>query len=145
MTGETDLRKLIASMAPELSPGIYIFATLPPGVAVPAQATEILRFVEAEGLTLVLLEDRALCLDLAGVSRSRRITLTVHSSLDAVGFLAAVLPPLARAGIPVNVVSAFHHDHLFVPVDRAEEAMAILSGLAETARMGDLAAGTPDL
>ena len=33
---------------------------------------------------------------------------------------------LAAAGISVNAVSAFHHDHLFVPEDRAEEALRLL-------------------
>ncbi|MGY4371427.1 hypothetical protein ACVW1A_007492 [Bradyrhizobium sp. LB1.3] len=57
---------------------------------------------------------------------SRLITLTVHSALDAVGFLAAITARLAAAGISVNAVSAFYHDHLFVPADRADEAMAVL-------------------
>jgi hypothetical protein len=30
------------------------------------------------------------------------------------------------AFISVNPVSGFYHDHLFVPVDRAEEAMRLL-------------------
>jgi hypothetical protein len=30
----------------------------------------------------------------------------------------------------VNPVSAFYHDHLFVPVERAEEALAMLRQLA---------------
>jgi hypothetical protein len=50
--------------------------------------------------------------------------LTVHSSLEAVGFLAAITARLAETGISVNVVSAFYHDHLFVPHDRADEALA---------------------
>ena len=54
------------------------------------------------------------------------ITLNVHSALDAVGFLAAVVSLLASAGISVNAVSAYHHDHLFVPVARADEAMRLL-------------------
>jgi hypothetical protein len=54
------------------------------------------------------------------------ITLNVFSALDAVGFLAAVTARLANAGISVNPVSGFHHDHLFVPADRAEEAMRLL-------------------
>jgi len=33
----------------------------------------------------------------------------------------------------VNPVSAFHHDHLFVPADRAEEALLILLQLASEA------------
>jgi len=59
------------------------------------------------------------------------ITLTINSALDAVGFLAAITTRLAAAGISVNAVSAFHHDHIFVPLTRAEEAMELLSSLAE--------------
>ena len=58
------------------------------------------------------------------------ITLTVHSALDAVGFLAAVTARLAAAGIGANPVSAFFHDHLFVPAARADEALALLRSLA---------------
>lgn len=55
------------------------------------------------------------------------ISLMAHSSLDAVGFLAAITAKLAAAGISVNPVSAFYHDHLFVPFDKAEMAMNLLS------------------
>ena len=54
------------------------------------------------------------------------ITLSAYSGLHAVGLLAAIAGKLASAGISLNVVSAFHHDHLFVPTDRAGEAMALL-------------------
>ena len=33
MAGETDLKKLLASMTPELLPGIHVFVTLAPGAA----------------------------------------------------------------------------------------------------------------
>ena len=58
------------------------------------------------------------------------ITLNIHSSLEAVGFLAAITTRLAAAGMGVNPVSAFYHDHLFVPAERAEEAMELLRQLA---------------
>jgi uncharacterized protein len=61
---------------------------------------------------------------------SRLITLTVHSSLDAVGFLAAITVRLAEAGISVNAVSAFYHDHLFVPDHRADQALSILRDMS---------------
>lgn len=54
------------------------------------------------------------------------ITLNVHSALDAIGFLAAVASLLATAEISVNAVSAYYHDHLFVPLERADDAMRLL-------------------
>jgi hypothetical protein len=66
------------------------------------------------------------------------ITLTVQSALDGVGLTAAVSGALAEAGIPCNMVAAFHHDHVFVPEDRAGEALAILTALAAgQSRSGD--------
>ena len=62
------------------------------------------------------------------------VTLTVQSALDAVGFLAAITARLAAAGISVNAVSAFFHDHLFVPAGRAEEIVEILSCMAVDAK-----------
>jgi len=44
--------------------------------------------------------------------------------------LARVTTALAQGGMGVNPVSGFYHDHLFVPEDRAEDAMAILVQLA---------------
>lgn len=129
MTGETDLARLLAGMRPERRPGSYVFATLPDG-RVPAGLDTVMRFREAEGTTLILTGDEAARAGLAGAFPCGWITLAVHSSLSAVGFLAAVTARLAEAGIAVNAVSAFHHDHLFVPVARADETMALLRDLA---------------
>ena len=54
------------------------------------------------------------------------ITLRIHSSLEAVGLTAAVATKLAKAGITANVVAAYFHDHIFVPVERADEAVKLL-------------------
>ena len=62
------------------------------------------------------------------------VTLTVHSALDAVGFLAAVTARLAAAGISVNAVFAFFHDHLFVPAGQAEETVETLCLMAADAK-----------
>jgi hypothetical protein len=51
----------------------------------------------------------------------------VHSPLQAIGFLAAVSAALTEAGIPCNAVSAFYHDHIFVPADWASRALEVLS------------------
>jgi hypothetical protein len=122
---ETDLTTLIRAMSPRLRPGVFVFATVD---TVPAGIAPLMTFREAEGITLILEQDQAA--GLAAAFPSRMITLEIHSSLEAVGFLAAVTARLAEAGIAVNPVSAFHHDHLLVPEARAEEAMAILERMA---------------
>ncbi|MER9579280.1 ACT domain-containing protein [Mesorhizobium sp. M0189] len=133
MAGETDLKKLLAAMTPELLAGVHAFTTLPPDAAVPDQLDPVMLFREHEGMTLIVLEDQAKTAGLKTVFRCRMLTLNVHSSLEAVGFLAAITARLATAGIGVNPVSAFYHDHLFVPADRAEEALDVLQKLAADA------------
>jgi hypothetical protein len=130
MTGETNLAKLLASMMPHLLPDVHVFATLATGVAVPDGVDPVMSFREREGLTLIITEDQAQAAGLAGTFRCRMITLDIHSSLEAVGFLGAITARLAAAGMGVNPVSAFYHDHLFVPAERAEEALAILHEMA---------------
>lgn len=134
MAGETDLKKLLASMTPKLLPGVHVFVTLAPGTSAPETLEPVMVFREREGTTLIVLEDEAKAAGLEGVFRSRMITLNIHSSLEAVGFLAAITTRLATADMGVNPVSAFYHDHLFVPAGRAEEAIVILESLAEESR-----------
>ena len=58
------------------------------------------------------------------------ITLTVHSSLDAVGLTAAFSTALAQAGIGCNVLAGRYHDHILVPHAQRENAVAVLRALA---------------
>jgi hypothetical protein len=127
---ETNLSALIKSMKPRLNAGVFVFVTIPPGTAIPGGIAPIMMFQEAEGLTLIAPRDQAEGVGLPYSFSSRMIALDVHSSLEAVGFLAAIAARLAEAGIAVNAVSAFHHDHLFVPEMRAEEVMEILETMA---------------
>lgn len=124
MPGETDLQTLLRSMRPVLREGEYVFCST---ATPPAALSPVCRFVEDEGVTLILRRADAEGAGLDYEYVCRMLTLTVHSSLAAVGLLAAVTGRLAAAGISVNAVSAFHHDHLFVPADRADEAMRILA------------------
>ena len=80
---------------------------------------------EAEGLTVV-----APLAALGGGEPWARISLTVHSDLAAVGLTAAFATALGREGISCNVIAGMHHDHLFVPWDRRENAMAALRALS---------------
>ena len=113
-------------LKPELQPEPYVFVT------VPAQPPDIEPFAvvrEDEGLTLVLTQDQA---DRAGLGydyRAARITLSISSSLSAIGLTAEVSQTLARAGISCNVIAGFRHDHLFVDADRGAQAAALLRQL----------------
>ena len=127
MLAETNLEKLLQSMQPVLKKGIFVFANVPLDKEQQAKDCCIQYFQEEEGMASILRKEDAKHLGLEAVYESRMISLMVHSSLDAVGFLAAITTRLASAGISVNPVSAFYHDHLFVPVDKADLAMELLT------------------
>ncbi|GGZ76750.1 ACT domain-containing protein [Streptomyces echinoruber] len=128
MAGERDLTRLLSGMRPELRPGRYVFTTVEGGV--PDGVTPVVTVAEDEGLTVVLRQEEA---DAAGLPYGHVagwITLRVHSALEAVGLTAAVSRALADAGLSCNVIAGYHHDHLFVPYDRATLAVAVLEDLA---------------
>jgi hypothetical protein len=130
MNGETDLDSLLAHLKPELLEGEYVFLTCPDANSSEFQNLEpIATFREKEGLTVVVLRSVADGVGAKYCGIFRMITLQVHSSLDAVGLTAAVATKLAEKGISANVMAAFHHDHIFVPADRADDAMKALSEL----------------
>lgn len=113
-------------MSPDLRPGAFVFVTEADAAMIPRA---IAMFREAEGLSLVLPADEAP----GAAPRMRLITLQVNSSLEGVGLTVAVAAALADAGIPANVVAAFHHDHVFVPEGMAETALKVLQALARSA------------
>jgi hypothetical protein len=123
---ENNLSKLLASMQPELHPEIYVFSTIPADQEQALNNEAIGWFREAEGTTVIINREAAMSLEMDYAYPSRVITLNVYSSLEAVGFLAIITDKLAAAGISVNVISGYYHDHLFVPVDQADQAIAIL-------------------
>jgi hypothetical protein len=129
-----DLTELLRNLEPVLAPGTYVFASVPGGSDV-AGLEPLATFREAEGLSLILEEGRALAAGLRSLFRAAWIILEVPSDLHAVGLTAPVAAALTRAGISCNVVAAACHDHLFVPFEDAAEAMAVLRGLqAEATR-----------
>lgn len=132
MTGETDLDTLIASMQPVLLPETYVFAHVPNWEEAYALNPRMV-FGEAEAVTVILSQSDASAAGVIGEFPSRMITLNIHSALDAVGFLARITTRLAQLDMGVNPVSAFYHDHLFVPEDRAEDAMEALVAMTKVA------------
>lgn len=125
MSGEMDLDRLMAGMEPVLAPEVYVFATTTAPPDIPA----VMRFEEVEGTTLILTRAAAEAAGLAYEFPCRMITLNVHSALEAVGFIARIATALAAEGMGVNPVAGFHHDHLFVPEHRADDAMRVLVAL----------------
>ncbi len=121
LSGETDLGALIRSMAPRLFEQPYDFAVLSGEES--ADAFALIR--EDEGTTAIIASP---------AGEWARISLTVHSSLDAVGLTAAITTTLTAEGISANVVAGAHHDHLFVQWHRRHDAMRVLAQLSEEAR-----------
>lgn len=128
MTEERDLKKLLAQMEPAVHQDLFVFCTFADR-HVPPSLEPIATFQEAEGLTAIVPKYQAESLGLPLRFESRLVTLTVHSSLEAVGLLARITSAIAAEGIPCNVVSGYHHDHIFVPSDKVERVYAALLDL----------------
>lgn len=127
MAGETNLQALLRTMSPVLNDGSYVFSIVESDI--PSGVHPVVTVREKEGLTLVVEQSEA---DAAGLSYeyvAAWITLEVHSALEAVGLTAAISNALTDAGISCNVVAGYTHDHLFVPHDRAQDALAALRSL----------------
>ncbi|PFH11848.1 hypothetical protein BCF11_4314 [Collimonas sp. PA-H2] len=132
MSAITDLDTLLGSMSPIASDGRFVFCCIADGrYGVHADLAPLASFQEKEGLTLILPQPAADRAGLAYEGVFAMITLSVHSSLAAVGLTAAVAAELTKAGISANVLAAFFHDHIFVPAARTSEAVAALSALAQ--------------
>lgn len=129
------LGDMLAGLSPRLSDEIFQFVTFPADQQFAnVVGAAIGWFRENEGMSLILSRDAALSLGCGEGSLMRHIVLQVHSSLEGIGLTAAVAGRLADHGIACNMVAAFHHDHLFVPADRAEEALALLQDLQRETR-----------
>ena len=115
-------------LRPVRRPGAFVFVTVDAGDAVAPQAAATV--LEDEGRTLVLPREEADRRGLGYDYVAAWITLAVDSALDEVGLTAAFSAALAEAGISCNVLAGVHHDHLLVPEDRAEDAMACLRSLS---------------
>jgi len=129
MNGEKDLGILLKHMSPRWIAGEYVFCCVEDAVHIDLPSV-IGTFREQEGTTVILPRQRADELGLSYTYVTAWITLTIHSSLEAVGLTAAFSAALARQGISCNVVAGFHHDHIFVGMSDAERAMEALQGLS---------------
>jgi uncharacterized protein len=112
----------------ERRPGTFVYHQRP-GAAAPVPGA--LAMIDEGDTTTYVVDEMTLG---GGEFRSAWLTLTVHSALEAVGLTAAVAAALAAEGIPANVLAGYAHDHLLVPVERADEAIVAIRALSAASR-----------
>ena len=132
MAGIVELNELLKTMTPEIQGGEYVFCTVEGNHSDYAHLNPLGLFMEPEGLTLIVSVEAADTSQLVYERTYKQITLTVHSSLDAVGLTAAVAGKLSSCNISANIVAAYYHDHIFVRSEKADEALLALQELSST-------------
>src|SRR5688572_18088604 len=128
MSGEVNLQILLKEMKPSLNEGQYVYCTVKSKDQA-ARLAPLGMFAEEEGVTVILPKGRADSWNLPYSAIFAWITLTIHSSLEAVGLTSAMAKALTEADISCNIVAAYYHDHIFVPVKEAGRAMNVLQAL----------------
>ena len=128
MSGITEIQVLLKEMKPVLDRTEYVFTTmdyynLNEDIT---RLNPIATFLEKEGMTVVITKKTAVQQNIAFDAVFNKITLEVHSSLEAVGLTAAIATALTANKISANVIAGYFHDHLFVPIDNADMALATL-------------------
>jgi hypothetical protein len=131
--GETDLERLLATLTVSRRSDEYVV------IPFPATAVERGSLAVGDGIDAVMVENEAVTVVATGAAAAANnwpqdrhwawLTIDVHSSLEAVGLTAALANALTALDIPCNVIAAYYHDHLLVPVDRADEATAGIDAL----------------
>ena len=119
----SDLTELLASLEVSLLDGVWAYETI--ALSIDRNPEAIMTFKEREGLTQICPAKS----DTLENNRWHWIEVSVHSDLNAVGFLARLADALAKAGVPCNAIAGYHHDHIFVPVDKTEAALTALRAL----------------
>jgi len=131
MPGETDLAALLRDLKPMLAEEEHGFANIPIGAGWPQGLVPVATFAETEGASVIAL---ASILEGIGIDHERgwaKITIGANSALSAVGLTAKIASALAETGISANIVAAYHHDHVFVPWARRDDAMMVLENISK--------------
>lgn len=130
MNGSTDLATMLQTLEVVSLPEEYVYVSIARDHAAVALARATIW--ENEGLTLILRRADADLHEVAYEYVAAWLTLTVHSSLEAVGLTAAFSKVLGEAGISCNVLAGYYHDHILVSASDRESALSVLNGLRES-------------
>lgn len=133
MSGVVDIKVLLKDMQPILDQTNYVFCTKK-CFAIDKEIIDlkpIATFLEKEGMTIIITQHIADTNNLIYDAVFNKITLEIHSSLEAVGLTAAFSQTLTSYGISANVVAGYYHDHIFVPKDKANLAIKALTELTK--------------
>ena len=126
MPREKELGFLLKKLKPTLNEGDYVFCTRKDMKGCDFNKI-LMSFKEHEGITIILTQEEADRLQFEYSFIAKWITLTVHSSLAAVGLTAAFSKALTKENISCNVVAGYFHDHIFVEKKNAQKALEVLN------------------
>lgn len=131
MAGIKDIQILLRNMEPVLDRTDYVFYSTGSSklTAEIVIMNPVVTILEDEGMTVVVSKKQADAYKLPFSIVFHKISLNIHSSLEAVGLTAAISTALASHNISANVVAGYYHDHIYIPKDSADLALEILEGL----------------
>ena len=139
-SGETDLATILTTLTVVRRPGAFHVTSLlfaeAGELTLGAGIEALIREPDEGGDSITVVCDEATLVERGWSSTfaAAWLTLDVHTSLEAIGLTAAISKALGAAGIPCNVVAGYLHDHILVPVERADDAIGRLHALRDGAR-----------
>ena len=123
----TNQFKELKNLNPVLLEDEYVFCTFLSSIyGDHNKLNPIASFNEKEGLTLVVKKEIAKFNNLEFKDTFKCISLNLISSLTSVGLTALISKVLADNEISANIYAGYYHDHIFVPLEKARDALKLL-------------------
>ena len=123
----TNQFKELKNLNPVLLEDEYVFCTFLSSIyGDHSKLNPIASFNEKEGLTLVVKKEIAKFNNLEFKGTFKCISLNLISSLTSVGLTALISKALADNEISTNIYAGYYHDHIFVPLEKANDAFKLL-------------------